>query len=326
VARVPSALLRNWRLKLSALGLSVFLWALVQTEPLSQETFSSVPVIVDVADTAWTLAGTPTPETVELRLGGPAREILRLARDGTSIRVPIAAVGSRDTLVALQRDWVQLGQRAGVTVESVSPVMLRVSFERAVTVTLPVSMRVQGELSSDLSFSSDLRLNPETVLIRGPESRLAGLDSVPLVPLDLARIRDSDIVTLAVDTTGLGAPFVVPPDATVAVRVEPALERLLEGQVVHADVREANVQLAVVPASIPVRVRGARTLVLAMDLTLLRVSVPQSSLAGMLPGEERVVRVQVDGAPNLVTARPEIDVVTVRRVSGSEGEPQQDPS
>ncbi|MGD8729918.1 MAG: hypothetical protein PVF90_09460, partial [Gemmatimonadota bacterium] len=110
MARVPSALLRNWQLKLSALGLSIFLWALVQTEPLSEETFSSVPVVVEVLDTAWSLAADPDPETVELRLGGPAREIIRLVRDGTTVRVPITAVSSRDTVVTLQREWVELGQ------------------------------------------------------------------------------------------------------------------------------------------------------------------------------------------------------------------------
>jgi hypothetical protein len=49
-----------------------------------------------------------------------------------------------------------------------------------------------------------------------------------------------------------------------------------------------------------------------MDLSLLRVSVPSTSLAGMMLGEERVVRIQVDGLPPLVTARPVTEVVTVR--------------
>ena len=323
MARVPSALLRNWQLKLSALGLSVFFWALVQTEPLSQETFSSVPVIVDVTDTSWTIAGAPTPQTVELRLGGPAREIIRLAREGTSLRVPVSEVGSRDSVIALNRDWVELGQRAGVTVESVSPATLQVSFEPAVTKTVPVSLRVQGELPADRSLSSELRLNPEAVVIRGPESRLAGLDSVPLVPLDLGRVRDSDILTMAIDTAGLGSASVLPPDVTVALRVEPRIERVLDGQVVHADAREPRARFVVDPPSTSLRVVGARTLVTAMDLSLLRVSVPMGSLAGMVPGEERVLRVQVDGVPDLVSARPVVDVVSVTRVE-PEGD-EQDP-
>ena len=133
MASPSGALVRNWRLKLSALGLSVFLWALVQTEPTNPETLPSVPVRVQIADTGWTTSGAPTPATVELELAGPAREIIRLAREGASLRIPIEAVGSRDTTVSLRREWVQLGQRSGLTVESVSPASVQLSFEPALT-------------------------------------------------------------------------------------------------------------------------------------------------------------------------------------------------
>jgi len=104
------------------------------------------------------------------------------------------------------------------------------------------------------------------------------------------------------------------------------LVRTLEGVVVHADVRGSLVVLSVDPASIRLRLAGARTLVTAMDLSLLRVSVPPESLAGMLPGEERLVRLQVDGLPSLVTALTSVEVVTVRRVVDEPEDEEQDPS
>lgn len=323
---MPKSLLRNWRLKLSALGLAIFLWALVQTEPLSQETFSAVPVMVEIADTMWTTAGSPTPPTVELRLGGPAREIIRLAREGTSVLIPVSAVGSRDTVIALQRDWVQLGQGAGLTVESVSPATLRVSFEQAVTKSIPLSLRLQGELPGDLALSSDIGVSPQAVVVRGPESRLDGLDSIALEPFDLGTVRDSDVFTVAVDTSGLAGASVVPRDVMVGVQVEPVVERSLEGVVVHADVRASSAPMIVEPASIRLRLAGARTLVTTMDLSLLRVSVPPESLVGMVRGEERRVRLQVDGVPSHVTAYPSTEVVTVRRAADPPEGPEQDPS
>src|SRR5690606_24525037 len=83
-----SRLVHNWRLKLSALGLSLFLWAVVQAEPSNRETFTSVPVRVEVADTGWVLSEAPNPSSVEIQLGGVTREIIRLAREGTTLRVP----------------------------------------------------------------------------------------------------------------------------------------------------------------------------------------------------------------------------------------------
>jgi YbbR domain-containing protein len=312
MARLPRFLTENWHLKLAGLGLSVFLWALVQTEPLSQETFSAVPVTVVVADTAWSLSGSPSPQTVELRLGGPAREIIRLAREGTSIRVPVASVGSRDTAITIQREWVQLGPRVGVTVESVSPSVIGLTFEPSASRTLPFALRTLGELPSDLALSSPLGLSPESVSVRGPENRLLRLDSIPLLPFDLSQVRESGVLTLAVDTTGLGGAAVDPPEAVLGVRVEPLVERVLGRVEVQTEAGVGQPRFLVEPASIELRLSGARTLVTAMDLSLLQVSVAPEALLGLVPGEIRRVRLEISGLPPLITAYPSTETVMVR--------------
>ena len=319
MASPTQALAHNWRLKLSALGLSIFMWALVQTEPTNRETFSSVPVLVQIADTGWTTSGAPTPAIVELRLGGPAREIIRLAREGTSIRVPVGLIGSRDTLITLRRDWVELGERSGLTVESVSPSTVRVSFEPALTRLVPLSSRFVGRIRDHLALAADIDVSPQLVRVRGPESRLEGLDSLPLVPFDLSELSRSGAFTVAVDTAGLLGASVVPPTATVDVRVEDMVERILDIDVqVVANPGEAEVVAD--PATIQVRVSGARTVVTSLDPSRLRAWVPPEFLQGMTPGEERVVRVQVDGVPRLLSAVPGTERITVRRAIDQAGD------
>ena len=313
MARAPRLVTENWHLKLAALALSVFLWALVQTEPLSQETFSAVPIAVTVYDTAWTLSRAPSPSTVELRLGGPAGEIIRLARDGTSLQIPISAVGSRDSTVQVQREWVQLGQRAGVTVESVSPPVVDLSFEPAASTTVPLVLRTRGELAEDLALSSPLVLSPEIVTVRGPESTLSGLDALPVEPFDLEQVRESGIYRLGVDTTGLGGARVEPSEAVMGVRVEPLEERVLGGVEVRADPPPGQPEVTVEPQTIQLRLTGARTLVTSMDLSLLRVSVAPQSLSDLVPGEVRRARLQIDGLPPLIRAYPSTETVIVRR-------------
>jgi YbbR domain-containing protein len=306
------ALVHNWRLKLSALGLSVFLWALVQTEPANQETITSVPVLVQIADTGWTTSGAPTPAMVELRLGGPAREIIRLAREGTTIRVPVGVIGSRDTVITLRRDWVELGERSGLTVESVSPSTVRVSFEPALTRLVPISSRFAGRIRDHLALAADIEVSPQLVRVRGPESRLEGLDSLPLVPFDLSEVSRSGAFTVAVDTAGLLGASVVPPNATVDVRVEDMVERILEVDV-QAIASPGEDEVVADPATIQVRLAGARTVVTSLDPARLRAWVPPEFLQGMAPGEERLVRIQVDGVPRLVSAVPGTERITVRR-------------
>jgi len=319
MASAPRVLLHNWHLKLAALGLSILLWALVQTEPLSQETFAAVPVVVEVLDSSWTTARAPTPATVDLRLGGPAREIIRLARDGAVLRVPVSSVGSRDTVIALQREWVDLGQRAGVTVESLSPLTIEVGFEPATTRSVRVWTPVRGRLPESLALSSPLAISPTTVDVRGPLGQVRDLDSIPLVSLDLDGVRESGSFELAIDTAGLGGATVRPASVMVGVRVEPIVERMLEAVAVRAEAPAGEPRAVVTPATVQLRLEGASTLVTGIDLSLVRIVVRPEALRDLATGETRRVPLAVEGVPPLVAAYPEVDAVTARRAGGAPG-------
>lgn len=309
----PRSLVHNWRLKLTALGLSVFLWALVQTEPRNAETFSPVPVVVEVADTAWAVSGAPEPAEVELRISGPAREMVRLARVGTTVRVPVRSVGSADTVISLRRDWVALEEGSALIVESVAPSTVRVTFEPAVTRAVPVHASTQGSLAPELALASPIGVNPPVVRVHGPASRIEGVDSVLLRPLDLTTVTASGVEELVVDTAGLSGLRVTPAIATVGIRVEERVERVLGGIPVIAQPDFDPQGLSVTPSEVEVVLRGARSLVGAVDPLDLRAWVEPERLQGMAPGEERRVPVRVEGVPELVTWELPVDVVTVRR-------------
>ncbi len=315
------ALAHNGQLKLLALVLSVFLWALVQTEPRSQETFSAVPIVVVVSDTAWSLSGSPGPTTVDLTLGGPAREIIRLAREGTSLRIPIASVGSEDTLVTLRRDWVDLAGHGGLTVQSVSPSTVSLTFEPAITRLVPAAMRVRGELQSHLALASPIGLNPKMVRVHGPGSRVQDLDSVRLRPLDLTQIEVSGVFTVQVDTTGLGDTRVSPRTATLGVRVEEVIERVLTDLPVQLRSPNPEAEMVVEPLTVSVTLVGARTLVNRVDPAFLTAWVAPELLMNMAPGQQRRVTLRIEGVPDLVLAVPTRSLVTVRRTA----DPPEDP-
>lgn len=305
-------LTHNWRLKLLALGLSVFLWALVQNEP-NPETFPSVPVRVEVTDTGWTTNGPPSPATVELRLGGPAGEMVRLPRQGPVVHVPIVKVGSRDTTVTLRREWVDLGQGTRLNVDAISPSAVHLSFERSLTRRVPAMVRLQGRLPTHLAMAGPVTLSPRLIRIRGAGNRIGQVDSVALRPLDLSDVDTSGSVRVAVDTTGLDGVHVSPRTVTVTLRVEEEIERMLPDVPVVVDSQAVGEPFVVQPSSIRVTLTGARTPVTAVDPAKLSVHIAPAELRGMAPGEERRVPVRVSGVPDLVSAAPEQDMVTVRR-------------
>ncbi len=310
-----SRLFQNWRLKLSALGLSVFLWAVVQAEPSNRETFSSVPVRVEIADTSWVLAGPADPPVLEIRLGGVAREIIRLAREGTTVRVPIGSVSSRDTVVTVRREWVEAAARAGVTVESVLPGSIALSFEPAVTRLVPVAQRLQGQVPDGLALLGAVTANPQFVRVRGPESRVSGLDSIGLQGFDLGSVRESGVYTVPVDTAGLMGGTAQPGTVSLSIRVEDLVERVLFDVSVAVDAGQGQPELVADPASVQVRITGPRSLVTGFDTGAVRAEVANELLLGMATGEVRRVPIRIEGVPAGLRAEPLVGSVAVRRAA-----------
>ncbi len=312
---LPRVITHNWRLKASSLALAVVLWAVVQVEPRHQERIGPVPVEVVFADTGWTLAREPLPRVVDVLVGGPTGEILRLAREGTAVRVPIDSPSRADTVITLRRDWVQLGAGTRLVVEDITPSTVRLTFEPARTRVVPLALQLSGTLPSELALAGPIALNPQVVRVRGAASRVAALDSVPLLPFDLSSVDSSGVYRVPVDPSGLRNLTVTPSEATVGVRVETVVTRTLGGVPVEALSEDPAAALEVEPRTVDVVLHGARTPVTAVDYADLHVVVPGELLRGMLPGEERRVPVRVRGAPPLVKAEPAVAVVVVRRVS-----------
>jgi YbbR domain-containing protein len=308
VSVLPRVVTRNWRLKLASFGLALFLWAVVTVQPRNRQTLTSVPVEVVVRDEGWTLAEPPSPATVDVRLGGSARELLQFPRAQTgSVRVVIDRVTSQDTVIRLRNDWVEL-DGAGLVVENVLPATVRLRFEQTRTTALPLSVRTQNEFPGELALAQPLGLTPPVVRVRGAARMVEDLDSIPLAPLDLATIDESGIYRVAVDTSGLGGLIVEPTMASIAVRLERAVERVVGNVPVVAETPEGSpIRIVVTPATIPVTLRGALTPVNQADVSQLAAIIAAADLSGLSPGEERTVQLRLRGVPPLVRAFSPVD-------------------
>jgi hypothetical protein len=322
VALFPRIVSRNWRLKLAALGLAVVVWALVRSEPASQGNLFTVPVQAQVGDLNWTLSGEPNPPTVQVRFRGPTSDLIRLASEGTTLRLPLDIVSSADTVVQLRRDWVVVSAGSGLVVEDIAPASVRLVLQRTVSRLLPLRITTTGELSSELALAAPLGLNPQVVGVRGAAQRVRGLDSITLQPFDLSSVRESGIFPVDTDTIGLGDIIITPRSATIGVRVESSIEReLIAVPVVPGTGEDGSFlydSLTIRPAEIPVLLQGARTLVSKVRPEEVQAVVPWGELVGLEPEQERRVPIRLRGLPALVLGIAAVDSVTVRRSASDE--------
>lgn len=308
---LPELLSRNWTLKLAALGIALLLWTAVRVETPNRQPLPGVPVRVQLNDPAWALAGAPSPASVELRLGGPARALFQLALEPPILVVPVDEVHAGDTTIALRRDWVRMQDRPGVVVEDVQPSTVRLSFEPLENAAVPLAVTTTGELDDELVLAGELSVNPPVVRVSGPRSQVRELDSVSLLPLDLADVDElgTHRMEQAVDTAGLSDLSISPVQAMVTVRIGELMERTIEGVPVSLEGDHAGVEVD--PSALAVTLWGPRMLLQSDDSIAVSLVVPAEALEG-LEGERRVP-VEVRGLPDLIRAMPSSDSVLVRR-------------
>jgi YbbR domain-containing protein len=312
---VPKVISKNWQLKVSALAMAVLLWTVPRFDAQGSRVLDDVPVRVQLTDPNWALVGEPSPAEVSVTLSGPARELIAIGVDDPPLVIPLDEVATEDTTVRLRTSWFLGTGRDGVLVEDIRPGAVQVALERIQERRLPVALPVFGALTQGRSVAGPAEINPGVVTVFGPTSRFEGMDSVPLSPLDLARVQDGDSVTLLVDTAGLPGLQVLPLQATVTIPTEATSTREFADLPIRLPALETAPPLQARPARVTVLLVGARSLVNGVDPASLTVTIPPA-LASLAPGQEESVVLVVEGVPEFVEVHVNPDWVLLRRPVG----------
>lgn len=312
---LPTVLSRNWQLKVLALATAVLLWTVPRFEAQSSRVLVGIPVVVQLTDQNWALVGDPDPITVSVTLSGPARDLIALGVEAPPVLVPVDQVSSADTTVFLLNSWFRGSGRDGVVVEDIRPDAIGLSFETNVQKGIPFSPSIEGELPSGISLAGQPSVEPSVAEVYGPSSQVQGLDSLRLMPIDLALVDGTGSLVSDVDTMGMGSLSVQPLRAMVTVPTEPTAVREFPDLSLILPVMDSDPQLQVRQSSISVVLVGPRSLVERVEAEDLRVTIPLSR-AVLSPGQEREVLLVVDGFPEYVEATANPKWVTLRRPVG----------
>jgi len=219
VRRLIDRLTNDLLLKLTALGLAFLLWSLVKED--SRVAIDDIAVEVVNGDAAWILATPPDPTSVRVTFSGPVRELFRLAAERARILVPIADVSDSAQIVLLRPDWVSLGDGLGGTrVEEIRPAAVRLVFDRLVTRSIPIAVRVKGVPGPGFELDGAARAEPPAVMGSGAGRRILGIDSLRLPLIDLVNRTATDTILVPIDTAGLGI-IIAPLEARVIVPIRP---------------------------------------------------------------------------------------------------------
>jgi YbbR domain-containing protein len=181
----------NLGLKLAALLLALLVYLNVYLDRPAETTISFPVQIQDLGDSL-SLSG-PVPSTVQAQLRGTGKQLLRMRVTEPPIKISLGGIGpGRFERGVSAEDLPLTGYYKGVeAVRVIGPGAIDIGIERKVRRWLPTALRVEGVAGNDSSWASAVRVDPESVLVTGPRSAVARLDSVVLQPVRLGGRRDT---------------------------------------------------------------------------------------------------------------------------------------
>jgi len=219
---IRGLLFDNLGIKLVALLLAVIVYLHVYTERPATMMLAFPLELTEIADSL-TLSGSPPPP-VNAELRGTGKSLIRLRLTEPRIKVSLANAepGRFERRLAIEDLPLIPSDRLEVT-RFAGPTLVDLRIERKVSRRVPVAARVEGELPEGVSVAGHPTADPPALMVTGPASVVARMDSVRLQAIRVDGRRDTvreQAEPAEVPEWCSVAPGVV--EVTVAVAREPA--------------------------------------------------------------------------------------------------------
>src|SRR6267154_2414881 len=219
---------RNWPIKGAALFLALMLYVAVQ---LQQPVTTSFDVTLNVQlPRGRTLM--QKPPKVRVQISGKGSQILKLRSLAGDItrRVPDTLTTS-NWAIHLDPTDVELAlpKGADVRVMEVRPSEITLALDSVTRKEVRIVSLVSVTPDSGQVLHGGLSVTPTTVRLVGPENRLAAIDSVTTVPMEITNVSGEFTRNVPIDTMPLGIVRLSPKHVTVTGDMGRIAERSFGG-------------------------------------------------------------------------------------------------
>lgn len=207
------SLRKNLGLRLTALGLALFVWFLVQSEEQVIRDLP-VPVFYEIADQSGVVLTGDRPEKLNVRVTGPATVMNRATLENMIVRVDLRETtrGTRSIILSPARNLQNVP--SGCTAEFLDTAPLSLTLEQRIDRQVAVVAAVAGEPPEGYKAST-VEITPERVWVTGPASAFEEGDDIRVIsdPINL-----SDLDTNGTQVTHRIAVAAVPDNPAVRLQ------------------------------------------------------------------------------------------------------------
>jgi YbbR domain-containing protein len=181
---------RDWQLKLVSLALALGLWLLlVPSEKIYSEKSLTIPLETRNVPAGLEIVERPAA-TIDITLRAPNRLLNEIGPSGLVARVDL------DRATVLQQEYplntAMIAVPPGAEVIKISPGKVTIKLERTAEATLDVHPTLRGKAAAGFRIART-EIEPESVLVRGPESRVHSKEAATTAPIDVAGLKTSTV-------------------------------------------------------------------------------------------------------------------------------------
>ena len=212
---------RTWLLRLLALGIAVGIWFNASVEDRLVSSEKVVEAGVTYNRPRGFMIVNPTTQTVNVRLLGSKKAIRQLNPYMVNVQVELSQRQKGSAVIKLNQDNVLAPD--GLEVVSIEPGTLRVDLEREVTQRVTVVPKLAGKPAEGVVME-DSEVFPSQVLVTGPESMLARLETLSTDPIDLTGHAATFEESVAVIPPDPLIQIVQPSKVTIRILIKPPAE------------------------------------------------------------------------------------------------------
>ena len=182
-------ILKDWTLKLLALGITLVLWYGVtgQRAPVT-ERIAGAHLTFRLPE-HFVVSNNPRAD-VDLTVTGGRQLLDRLRGRDLEVVVNLNEDGPGDHTLLLNSNSVKVALPEGVTLNRIEPNTVKVRLEASIERELPVEVPAAGQLPAGRELYA-IRAQPATVRVSGPASRVNALNKVESEPVSLNGHNDN---------------------------------------------------------------------------------------------------------------------------------------
>jgi len=298
----------HWGAKTAALILAIFLWLHVLTNDLYEDTLE-IPLRIEVVTDGLERAN-PVPQGVHVRFKGEGKQLVRLRYSGVSmvVRTLENRIGKRSYPLSASDVRIPIGLRVEA-VEVVAPASVEIILDRLIEKKVPVEADVALKTAPGYTKVGRIELDPDSVLVRGPQRFVEAVHAVKLKPLKLSEAEE-DVRSFVRVIVPPGENVVcISEQVQVSADIQAIIEQWIEDIPIH--LTHAPRGAKVDPPTVDVKIRGGIDQVKSLSTDDIRAYMDYRSIARGEEQNPQPVFIMPPGM-KLMETRPQTFRVVVR--------------